>query len=200
VWLRRRRGKGRDQLVGQAREGQRKAAGSLHALADQFQEMSEKTDGSGVAPELARQASDRLRGVASWFEDREPGRLLDDVRGFARRKPGVFLAGAVVAGALVGRLTRGAVQSDGESDGEADGSGGAYARGDVPRQPDRAVPRPDRAVPPSPTGAGGVVPPPPPTPYPSGPPATPMPPAPGYSMPPEPSRAYPSPGSGPVRP
>ncbi|OLF13331.1 hypothetical protein [Actinophytocola xanthii] len=102
---------GREQLVGQAREGQRKAAGSLHTLADQLHGMSENSEGSGLAPEVVRQASERTRAVASWLEEREPGDLLAEVRSFARRKPGLFLAGAAVAGVLAGRLTRGAVQA-----------------------------------------------------------------------------------------
>jgi hypothetical protein len=34
--------------------------------------------------------------------------VLDDVRSFARRRPGVFLLGAGIAGFAVGRLVRGA--------------------------------------------------------------------------------------------
>ena len=36
----------------------------------------------------------------------EPGDLVEEVRSFARRRPGVFLLGAAVAGTVVGRLTR----------------------------------------------------------------------------------------------
>ena len=39
--------------------------------------------------------------------DRDPGALLDEVRSFARRKPGTYLAIALGAGVLAGRLTRG---------------------------------------------------------------------------------------------
>ncbi|MPZ81878.1 MAG: hypothetical protein GEV28_16390 [Actinophytocola sp.] len=111
---------GRDQLVDQAREGQRKAASSMHTLADQLRDMSQKADGEGLAPEMVRQASDRTRSVAAWLDEREPGALLDEVRRFARRKPGMFLAGAAVAGVLIGRLTRGAVAAarDDSSPGE----------------------------------------------------------------------------------
>lgn len=103
------------QLADQARAGQRKAATGLHALADQLHGMSEKDDGKGMVPEVARQASERARTVASWLEEREPGDLLDEVRRFARRKPGVFLAGAALAGVVVGRLTRGAIAAKSES-------------------------------------------------------------------------------------
>jgi hypothetical protein len=108
------------QLAGQAKAGQHKAASGLHALADQLHGMSEKSDGDGVVPEVARQASERTRTVASWLEEREPGDLLNEVRRFARRKPGMFLAGAALAGVVVGRLTRGAIAAQSESSSPAD--------------------------------------------------------------------------------
>jgi hypothetical protein len=105
---------GKGQVADQARQGQQKAAGSLHTLADQLEEMSRKSDGDGIAPDVVRQAAERTRGVASWLEQHEPGDLLTEVRSFARRRPGVFLAGAALAGVLAGRLTRGvfAAQND----------------------------------------------------------------------------------------
>ncbi|TVT11221.1 hypothetical protein FNH07_02085, partial [Amycolatopsis bartoniae] len=102
---------GKDQLQAQARTSQTKAAESLHGLADQLEGMTDQTEQPGVARDLVREAATRTRKVASWLDSREPGDLLDEVRGFARRKPGVFLAGAAVAGVLVGRLTRGVAQS-----------------------------------------------------------------------------------------
>lgn len=106
---------GKNQLTDQARDGQRKAAESLHTLSDQLQEMSQTSEGTGLAPELVQQAAERTRTVASWLDQHEPGDLLTEVRTFARRKPGVFLAGAALAGILAGRLTRGVVASQSES-------------------------------------------------------------------------------------
>jgi hypothetical protein len=110
---------GRQQLTQQARDGQRKAASGLHTLADQLEEMHANSDGSGLGPEVIKQAAGHARNVASWLDDREPGDLLNEVRGFARRKPGVFLAAAALAGVAVGRLTRGVVAA--HSDDSADG-------------------------------------------------------------------------------
>jgi hypothetical protein len=173
---------GRTQLTEQAREGQRKAAGGLRTLSDQLSRMAEKSEGQGMANDVVRQAADRTRTAASWLEDREPGDLVDEVRRFARRKPGVFLAGAALAGVLVGRLTRGAVeaqQSDSGPDRDQDRGparptpdhlGGAH------RLPDEVPVPPPAPLPPQPPGYGAVPPPPPP----------PQQPAPGYSMPPAP--------------
>jgi hypothetical protein len=159
---------GKGQLADQARQGQRKAASGLHALADQLHGMAEKSDGTGMVPEVARQASDRARTVASWLEEREPGDLLDEVRRFARRKPGLFLAGAALAGVVVGRLTRGAIaaQSDSSSPGDTRSAPPAPTAQAMDSAYD--VPVPDRA----------------------GPAQT----APGYSMPDEPAWE-PRPGS-----
>lgn len=116
---------GRAQLMTQARDGQQKAARSLHALADQLGRMSDQAEEPGVASEVTRQVSERTRSVAQWLEHREPGELLEDIRRFARRRPGVFLSGAAIAGVLVGRVTRGAVahQKDETGDGGQSGSG-----------------------------------------------------------------------------
>jgi hypothetical protein len=102
---------GADQLRVQAREGQQKAAGSLRDLADQFRQMCDRNEGSGVASDLVRQASDQARDAASWLESREPGDLLNEIRSFARRRPGAFLAAATIAGVVVGRLTRNVMSS-----------------------------------------------------------------------------------------
>jgi hypothetical protein len=113
---------GRQQLQAQAKDGQRKAAESLHQLAGQLERMAEQTDSPGVAADVARQVSGRAHSVADWLEHREPGDLVDEVRRFARRRPGTFLVGAAVAGALVGRLTRGVVAQQKEEsspDGQA---------------------------------------------------------------------------------
>ena len=41
------------------------------------------------------------------LQTRDPAELLDEVRSFARRKPGIFLLGAAAAGIVAGRLTSG---------------------------------------------------------------------------------------------
>jgi len=92
---------------GQASAQQQKAAGQLHSVADELRNMADKGGQSGVATEVAQQAAERLHGAASWLERREPADVLQAVRDFARRRPGVFLAGALAAGLAAGRLTRG---------------------------------------------------------------------------------------------
>ncbi|WP_115944534.1 hypothetical protein [Amycolatopsis thermalba] len=110
---------GVDQLRAQARTSQQKAAGNLNSIADQLDRMSEQSE-SGIAQDIVREVSQRAKKVASWLDSREPGELVDELRGFARRKPGLFLAGAAAAGLLAGRLTRGSAAAVSEQS-----SGGA---------------------------------------------------------------------------
>ncbi|HEY2262973.1 MAG TPA: hypothetical protein VGI96_10145 [Streptosporangiaceae bacterium] len=106
------------QVRDQSSVQQQKAASQLRSVADELHEMVAKGGQSGLATEVAHQAAERLHGAASWLEQREPADVLQAVRDFARRRPAVFLAGAVAAGLAAGRLTRGmtdASRSGGES-------------------------------------------------------------------------------------
>lgn len=123
-------GEARSQAREQVSAQQHKAAQNLHTLAGQLNEMAAKSGDSGTAAQLAEEASNRVHGVASWLERREPADLLDEVRDFARRRPGTFLLGAVLAGVLAGRMTRGATAAAQSGQPEPQQSGGASA--DVP--------------------------------------------------------------------
>jgi hypothetical protein len=102
---------GRSQLQEQARTGQQKAGQGLADIAQQLRTMVEggSETPSGPAADLVRQAGDKVEEFATWIQDREPGDLVNEVRAFARRKPGVFMLGAAVAGIVAGRLTTGVV-------------------------------------------------------------------------------------------
>jgi uncharacterized phage infection (PIP) family protein YhgE len=95
------------ELSEQAATTQQRVSEGLHALADELTGMAKNSEQDGVAADLARQAADRARTAAGWLADRDPGSLLNEVRSFARRKPGTYLAIALGAGVLAGRLTRG---------------------------------------------------------------------------------------------
>ena len=95
------------ELSEQAASTQHRVSEGLYALADELSGMVRNSEQDGVATDLARQAADKARTAAGWLSDRDPGSLLDEVRSFARRKPGTYLALALGAGVLAGRLTRG---------------------------------------------------------------------------------------------
>lgn len=103
----------RTQLNDQSTQQRDRLVGTLQTLSLDLEDMASRAQSSGLATELARQAAERARDLSSRLDGREPSELLDEVRSFARRRPGTFLLGAVVAGVVAGRLARGAKASTG---------------------------------------------------------------------------------------
>jgi hypothetical protein len=117
---------GRTQVKSQVVSQQQKAGQGLSSLA---QELRALADGSsqgapGPARDLLQQASSSVESFASMLQNREPAELLDEVRSFARRKPGLFLLGAAAAGVLAGRLTSGVKAAHTSSGTSGTGSAG----------------------------------------------------------------------------
>jgi hypothetical protein len=105
----------RSQVLAQATTERDKAVRSLSALGGELRSMAERSDQNGLGAELVRNAAQRVQSIGAFVGDREPGQLVEEVRSYARRKPGVFLLGALVAGAAVGRLTKGAMSASHDS-------------------------------------------------------------------------------------
>jgi uncharacterized membrane-anchored protein YhcB (DUF1043 family) len=89
----------------------------LRTLSHDLREMVNHAEGSSLAGQLVEQGADRTERLSTSLEGREPADLVDDVRAFARRRPGVFLAGALLAGVAAGRFARGAKESENAPDG-----------------------------------------------------------------------------------
>ncbi len=104
------------QVDEQSRTQKNRLVETLRTLSDDLEKMASQSEG-GMAANLAREVADRARGLSSTLDNREPQDLLEEVRSFARRKPGTFLLGAALAGVLAGRLTSGvkAAHSDDSS-------------------------------------------------------------------------------------
>jgi hypothetical protein len=98
-------GQTRDELVGQVSQQKERAANGLRSVSDELRGMAEHGQ-SGLGAQLTRQGADFTSQAADFLQQHEPGDLLDEVRGFARRKPGTFLLVAAAAGIVAGRLTR----------------------------------------------------------------------------------------------
>lgn len=97
------------QVDEQSKAQKARLAKTVRTFGDDLGSMTKDSDSqSGLAGELVQQVADQARSLAGHLDDREPRELLDDVRGYARRNPGTFLLGALAAGVVVGRLTRGA--------------------------------------------------------------------------------------------
>jgi hypothetical protein len=129
-------GTARERIDGEISNQRQSLVSNLREMAGQLSSMANQNEQApGFVTDLVSQAGDRTQELARWLDGKQPGDLLDDVRHYARRHPGTFLAGAALAGVLAGRLTRGvaaarAEQSDTQSSGgdttyPADGARGA---------------------------------------------------------------------------
>lgn len=151
----------RGQVQEQARAQTGRLAENVRRLAHELRDMADHGKPDSTAAAAVAQIADGGQRVADHLEQRGPDGLLDDVRDFARRRPGLFLAGAALAGFALGRTGKG-VAAAGDPDGPEE------------RRPDS-----DGASPPQVPLT---------TPAPPRPPAAPMPAAPGLA--PDPYEAY----------
>lgn len=96
------------QVSDQATSQRDKLSETLRTFSDDLEQMVSDGPGpsSGLAADLAREVSERVRSFGSHLEGREPGQLLEDARSLARRRPGAFLVGALAAGVVAGRMFR----------------------------------------------------------------------------------------------
>jgi len=92
------------QVEDQTRQQKERLAGTLATFGSDLGSMAENV--SGLAADAAHELADRARALSEHLEGREPRELLDDVRRFARHRPGTFLLGALAAGIVAGRLAR----------------------------------------------------------------------------------------------
>lgn len=125
----------RGELNTQASDQGRRAARGLGSLGDELRQMADAAPQDGVAGDMVRRLEEQIRSASQWLENREPGELLEEVRGVARRRPGAFLAGAALLGLVGGRLTRGLTAGSGSGSGGngtrtgTTGSTGTYGAG-----------------------------------------------------------------------
>jgi hypothetical protein len=112
----------KSDLTSQAGTQQQKVAEGLRSISGELENMASASDQPGVASDLIRQAAERSKSVASWLENRDPGSLLDEVKSFARQRPGAFLLVAAGAGVLAGRLGK-SLQAGAPASATATGTG-----------------------------------------------------------------------------
>ncbi|MGW7051965.1 hypothetical protein [Streptomyces sp. NPDC054887] len=121
------RGRVDEEVQGQAE----RAVGTLRKWADDLDGMARNAPGDSPVRGLVTQAADGGHRAADYLDSHGLGGVVEDVRGFARRRPGAFLGGAALAGLAVGRLAKaGKAQTAGNGGGRAQGDGGIRASGD----------------------------------------------------------------------
>jgi ElaB/YqjD/DUF883 family membrane-anchored ribosome-binding protein len=94
-------------LHDEARHQTDRAAERMHEMGDQLQALAEgRPEDAGPMDDYARRAAAEVTRFADRIEEQGFDGVVRDVETFARRRPALFLAGAAVAGLLVGRLGR----------------------------------------------------------------------------------------------
>ncbi|MGW7460641.1 hypothetical protein [Streptomyces sp. NPDC054797] len=133
----------RHQLQDQAHTQTQRLADNVRKLAGELRDMSENGAPDSTAAGIVRQISDGGHQVAEHLERRGPDGLVTDLQDFARRRPGVFLAGAALAGFAVARAGKGVsgAAPSGSADPGASDPRTSHPRGSVPT----ASPRPAEA-------------------------------------------------------
>lgn len=159
----------REQIQDQARAQTQKLAQNVRQLADELGDMGQSGKEDSPATNAVRQLASRGRDVADKLENQGPQGLVQDLQDFARRRPGVFLMGAALAGFATARLGKGAKSA---GNGSMPGTGGeqrslsASSAGDGTgsRAPDERLsgssqyPPSREATPPTPSYGGAVSP------------------------------------------
>lgn len=106
------------EVEDQSRNQKNQLAETMRTFGDDLDNMASQGQ-DGMAANLAREVAQRAHSFSSQLENKEPRDLLNDVRDYARRKPGTFLFGALAAGVVAGRLTRGAKAAHDDNSGGA---------------------------------------------------------------------------------
>ncbi|BFU41887.1 hypothetical protein [Krasilnikovia sp. MM14-A1004] len=104
----------RDRLGEQARSQNDRLVGTIRQTADQLDEMRGDRADSPAATVVSRVA-DSGRQFADYLDRHGPEGVLQEVQDFARRRPGAFLAAALAAGFVVGRLGKSVTKADDHS-------------------------------------------------------------------------------------
>ncbi|WP_208636979.1 hypothetical protein [Streptomyces swartbergensis] len=140
----------RSRAMNEVEEQSRRAAGTLRQWADDLAGLAENAQSDSPARSLAGQAADRGRKAADYLEKQGVEGVLSDVQGFARRRPGAFLGGALLAGMAVGRLAKVGAKAGRQSSGNGhQGTVRSSEQGALGPQEPPAVPPAPPQVPPT---------------------------------------------------
>ena len=97
----------RRELESQGDVQAKRVASTLHDVGSQLNDMAANGQ-PGAVTDVTRQVADKSRQLASRLEEGGVQGVGDDLRRFARRQPGLFLAAAGVAGFVLTRVLRNA--------------------------------------------------------------------------------------------
>jgi hypothetical protein len=113
----------RDKVGEQARTQNDKLVSTIRETADHLDQMRGDRQDSPAATVVSRVA-DGGRQLADYLDRNGPEGVLQEVQDFARRRPGAFLATALAAGFVVGRLGKSVAKADPSAGGSTGKTGG----------------------------------------------------------------------------
>lgn len=122
-------GTARDEVSDQIARAKDEIATTLRGFSDDLEQMAPLSNGR-IAGQVATEAAQRAGEVADWLEQRESKDVMQALVDAARRRPMRFLLLSATAGVLVGRMTRGMMESDSGS--SADSSSARQEAASVP--------------------------------------------------------------------
>ncbi|WP_251022427.1 hypothetical protein [Streptomyces sp. ISL-10] len=96
----------RERVRSEAQGQTARVAGTVRQWADDLAGLAQNAPDDSPARSLAAQAADGGRRAADYLDKNGVDGLIGDLQDFARRRPGAFLGGAVLAGLVVGRLAK----------------------------------------------------------------------------------------------
>ncbi|MFJ5998868.1 hypothetical protein [Streptomyces sp. NPDC092370] len=103
----------RSRVAEEAESQARRGAQVMRGWADDLSGLAQSAEKDSPVKSLVVQAADRGHRAADYLDARGVGGLAGEVQDFARRRPGAFLGGAVLAGFAVGRLAKAGSKADG---------------------------------------------------------------------------------------
>jgi len=114
----------RDEWNQQAETRGRQTISTVRSWSDQLEALVDgRPENAGELVGIARDVQQRFQSYADSLERRGPRAFVDDISGFARRRPVVFLLGAGFAGFAIGRLVRSGNQQESRYSGDGRGDG-----------------------------------------------------------------------------
>lgn len=94
----------KSQLSNQKHEAAQRLTPIQTALRETAQQL--RKQGQGPVAEYADDASDRVERVSGYLRDTDVDEMVNEARGFARRRPAIFLGGALTLGFLGARFLK----------------------------------------------------------------------------------------------
>lgn len=147
----------RQQLRMQADEQSKKVASLVGDIGSQLRSMANAGE-TGVAKDLVTGVADQAEQMSRRLGDGGLDRTLEDARRLARNRPGLFLAGAALAGFVVARVARAADTDSLRQAAAPSASGNGHDTTSGPREPQGTIAAASGASPASRPLATGPIP------------------------------------------